>query len=170
MGFAVYGCGSSDELMTIDRVGRADAPKVLKLQINASYSPQASTPSIAKGFRQLFVDWAKKHPDWRLDLNIIGGNMTTTEQARLLVYRLGRMKDAGVPRASLEASLAKLCASKAAVDNALDGMQIFGGYSCTEEYEIGRLLMEAKSLEFGEGTSELHQKMIAEFALGIRKQ
>lgn len=93
-----------------------------------------------------------------------------TEQARLLVYRLGRMKDAGVPRASLESSMAKLCASQAAVQNALDGMQIFGGYSCTQEYEIGRLLMEAKSLEFGEGTSELHNRMIAEFALGIRKQ
>ena len=37
-----------------------------------------------EAFRQLFVDWAKEHPEWRLDLNIIGGNMTTTEQARLL--------------------------------------------------------------------------------------
>ena len=34
----------------------------------------------------------------------------------------------------------------------------------------GALLLEAKSLEYGEGTSELHTKMIAEFALGIRKQ
>jgi alkylation response protein AidB-like acyl-CoA dehydrogenase len=93
-----------------------------------------------------------------------------TEQARLLVYRLGRMKDAGVERCSMESSLAKLKASQAAVQNALDGMQIFGGYSVTAEYEIGRLLLEAKSLEFGEGTSELHQKMIAEFALGIRRQ
>ena len=93
-----------------------------------------------------------------------------TEQARLLVYRLGRMKDAGVQRASLESSMAKLCASQAAVRNALDGMQVFGGYSCTQEYEIGRLLREAKSLEFGEGTSELHNRLIAEFALGIRKQ
>ncbi len=93
-----------------------------------------------------------------------------TEQARLLVYRLGRMKDAGVQRASMESSMAKLCSSQAAVQNALDGMQIFGGYSCTQEYEIGRLLMEAKSLEFGEGTSELHNRLIAEFALGIRKQ
>jgi alkylation response protein AidB-like acyl-CoA dehydrogenase len=100
----------------------------------------------------------------------IAAMVMRTEQARLLVYRLGRMKDAGVPRASLEASLAKLCASQAAVQNALDGMQVFGGYSCTEEYEIGRLLMEAKAMEFGEGTSELHQRLIAEFALGIRKQ
>ncbi|MBW2231358.1 MAG: acyl-CoA dehydrogenase family protein [Deltaproteobacteria bacterium] len=93
-----------------------------------------------------------------------------TEQARLLVYRLGRMKDAGVARCSMESSMAKLCASQAAVQNALDGMQIFGGYSCTQEYEIGRLLLEAKSLEFGEGTSELHNRLIAEFALGIRNQ
>lgn len=93
-----------------------------------------------------------------------------TQQARHLVYQLGRMKDAGVERCSMEASMAKLVASQAAVANALDGMQIFGGYSVSAEYEIGRLLLEAKSLEFGEGTSELHTKLIAEFALGIRKQ
>ncbi len=92
------------------------------------------------------------------------------QQARHVVYQLGRMKDAGAERCSMESSMAKLLASQAAVQNALDGMQIFGGYSCTEEYEIGRLLMEAKAMEFGEGTSELHTKMIAEFALGIRKQ
>jgi len=114
--------------------------------------------------------FGQKIGEFQMTQQKIANMVCRTEQARLLVYRLGRMKDAGVPRASLEASLAKLCASKAAVDNALDGMQIFGGYSCTQEYEIGRLLMEAKSLEFGEGTSELHQKMIAEFALGIRKQ
>ena len=93
-----------------------------------------------------------------------------TQQARGLVYQLGRMKDSGVKRASMESSMAKLCSSQAAVQNALDGMQIFGGYSCSEEYEIGRLLLEAKSLEFGEGTSELHNRLIAEFALGIRQQ
>jgi alkylation response protein AidB-like acyl-CoA dehydrogenase len=91
------------------------------------------------------------------------------QQARLVVYQLGRMKDAGVERCSMESSMAKLLASKAAVANALDGMQIFGGYSCSAEYEIGRLLMEAKAMEFGEGTSELHTKIIAETALGVRK-
>jgi alkylation response protein AidB-like acyl-CoA dehydrogenase len=92
-----------------------------------------------------------------------------TEQARLLVYRLGRMKDAGIERASIEASMAKLCASRAAVQNALDGIQIFGAYGLSEEYEIGRLLLEAKALEIGEGTSELHVKLIAEYALGLRE-
>jgi alkylation response protein AidB-like acyl-CoA dehydrogenase len=93
-----------------------------------------------------------------------------TQQARGLVYQLGRMKDAGIERCSMESSMAKLLASQAAVNNALDGMQIFGGYSCTAEYEIGRLLLEAKTLEFGEGTSELHTKIIAETLLGLRRQ
>jgi glutaryl-CoA dehydrogenase (non-decarboxylating) len=93
-----------------------------------------------------------------------------TEAARQLVYRLGRMKDAGEERATLEASLAKLMASEAATQNALDAIQIHGGYGLSAEYEVGRLLLEAKALEFGEGTSELHRKLIAEYTLGIRKQ
>jgi len=93
-----------------------------------------------------------------------------TQAARSIVYQLGRMKDAGVPRASMESSMAKLMASQAAVENALDAIQIHGGYGLSEEYEVGRLLLEAKSLEFGEGTSELHTKLIAEFMLGLRKQ
>ena len=67
---AASGCGD-DELVGLDRVGRADAPKVLKLQINADYSPQAATPSAAEGFRKLFAEWARRHPDWRLDLNSV---------------------------------------------------------------------------------------------------
>ena len=92
------------------------------------------------------------------------------ESARALVYRLGRMKDAGVARCSLEASMAKLTASEAATANALDAIQIHGGYGFSAEYEVGRLLLEAKSLEVGEGVSELHRKLIAEFALGLRRQ
>jgi butyryl-CoA dehydrogenase len=91
-----------------------------------------------------------------------------TEAARALVYRLGRMKDAGVERCSMEASMAKLTASEAATQNALDAIQIHGGYGFSSEYEVGRLLLEAKTLEVGEGTSELHRKLIAEFGLGLR--
>ncbi len=93
-----------------------------------------------------------------------------TQAARALVYQLGRMKDAGVARASMEASMAKLMASRAAVDNALDAIQIHGGYGLSAEYEVGRLLLEAKALEFTEGTSELHTKLIAEYMLGTRRQ
>jgi alkylation response protein AidB-like acyl-CoA dehydrogenase len=101
---------------------------------------------------------------------MIADMVARTEQARTVVYRLGRMLDADVGRASLESSLAKLVASEAATQNALDAVQVHGGYGLSAEYEVGRLVLEAKALEFGEGTSELHRKLIAEFALGVRKQ
>ena len=91
-----------------------------------------------------------------------------TEAARSIVYRLGRMKDAGIERCTVEASIAKLMSSEAATANALDAIQVHGGYGFSSEYEVGRLLLEAKSLEIGEGTSELHRKLIAEHALGFR--
>lgn len=114
--------------------------------------------------------FGQKIGEFQMIQSKIADMVARTEQARLLVYRLGRMKDAGLERCSMESSLAKLKASQAATRNALDGMAVFGGYSVTAEYEIGRLLLEAKALEFGEGTSELHQKIIAELALGIRSQ
>jgi len=100
----------------------------------------------------------------------IADMVARTESARALVYRLGRMLDAGAGRASLESSLAKLVASQAATHNALDAIQVHGGYGLSAEYEVGRLLLEAKALEFGEGTTELHRKLVAEFALGLRRQ
>ncbi len=114
--------------------------------------------------------FGQKIGEFQLIQQKITAMLCRVQQARHVVYQLGRMKDAGVERCSMEASMAKLLASQAAVQNALDGMQVFGGYGVSAEYEIGRLLLEAKSLEFGEGTSELHTKLIAEYALGIRKQ
>jgi alkylation response protein AidB-like acyl-CoA dehydrogenase len=114
--------------------------------------------------------FGQKIAEFQLIQQKITDMICRVQQARHVVYQLGRMKDAGIERCSMEASMAKLLASRAAVQNALDGVQIFGGYGLSAEYEIGRLLLEAKAMEFGEGTSELHTKLIAEYALGVRKQ
>jgi alkylation response protein AidB-like acyl-CoA dehydrogenase len=114
--------------------------------------------------------FGQKIGEFQLIQQKIADMVCRTEAARQVVYRLGRMKDAGVERASLESSLAKLMASEAATRNALDAIQVHGGYGLSAEYEVGRLLLEAKALEFGEGTSELHRKLIAEYALGLRRQ
>ena len=123
----------------------------------------------------LALDYAKEREafgqkigEFQMIQQKISDMICRTEGARGVVYRLARMKDAGVERASMEASLAKLMSSEAATYNALDAIQIHGGYGVSEEYEVGRLLLEAKALEFGEGTSELHRKLIAEHALGLR--
>jgi len=125
---------------------------------------------LAVAYAQEREAFGQKIGEFQMIQKKIADMICRTESARALVYRLGRMKDAGVERASLESSLAKLTASEAATANALDAIQIHGGYGLSAEYEVGRLLLEAKALEFGEGTSELHRKLIAEFALGLRKQ
>ena len=123
---------------------------------------------LALGYAMEREAFGQKIGEFQMIQQKVADMVCRTEGARGVVYRLGRMKDAGVERASMEASLAKLMASEAATYNALDAIQIHGGYGLSEEYEVGRLLLEAKALEFGEGTSELHRKLIAEHALGLR--
>jgi alkylation response protein AidB-like acyl-CoA dehydrogenase len=60
-----------------------------------------------------------------------------------------------------EAAIAKLVASNAAMDNARDATQIFGGYGFMNEYPVGRFYRDAKVLEIGEGTSEVQRMLIA---------
>src|SRR3712207_530057 len=66
----------------------------LTLQLNNSYTHQSSTPSWADGFERLFTQFAKDHPDWKLELEIVPDDQTTQEQARLLEEaRVGRAPD-----------------------------------------------------------------------------
>ncbi|WAL66818.1 acyl-CoA dehydrogenase family protein [Amycolatopsis cynarae] len=66
-----------------------------------------------------------------------------------------------------EASIAKLVSSNAAMDNARDATQIFGGYGFMNEFAVGRFYRDAKILEVGEGTSEIQRMLIAR-ELGLR--
>jgi short-chain 2-methylacyl-CoA dehydrogenase len=66
-----------------------------------------------------------------------------------------------------EAAVAKLVGSNAAMDNARDATQIFGGYGFMNEYPVGRFYRDAKILEIGEGTSEVQRMLIAR-ELGLR--
>lgn len=60
-----------------------------------------------------------------------------------------------------QAAIAKLVASNAAMDNARDATQVFGGYGFMNEYPVGRFYRDAKILEIGEGTSEVQRMLIA---------
>ena len=67
------------------------------------------------------------------------------------------------------AAIAKLTASNAAMDNARDATQIFGGYGFMNEFPVARFYRDAKVLEIGEGTSEVQRMIIArELGLGGR--
>ncbi|MQY09437.1 acyl-CoA dehydrogenase family protein [Actinomadura macrotermitis] len=85
--------------------------------------------------------------------------------ARLAYYAAAAKLLAGEPFKK-EAAIAKLVASNAAMDNARDATQIFGGYGFMNEYAVGRFYRDAKILEVGEGTSEVQRMLIAR-ALGL---
>ena len=80
--------------------------------------------------------------------------------ARLAYYDAAARMLAGQPFKK-EAAIAKLTASNAAMDNARDATQIFGGYGFMNEYPVGRFYRDAKILEIGEGTSEVQRLLIA---------
>ncbi|SDN24967.1 Acyl-CoA dehydrogenase [Psychrobacillus sp. OK028] len=85
---------------------------------------------------------------------------TAVEAARLLVYRAASLRDQGLP-CGKEASMAKLFASKTAVDVAIEAVQVFGGYGYTEDYPVERYFRDAKITEIYEGTSEIQRIVIA---------
>jgi short-chain 2-methylacyl-CoA dehydrogenase len=80
--------------------------------------------------------------------------------ARLAYYHAAAKMLAGGPFKK-EAAIAKLTASNAAMDNAREATQIFGGYGFMNEYPVGRFYRDAKILEIGEGTSEVQRMLIA---------
>ena len=85
---------------------------------------------------------------------------TRAEAAALLVQDAADRFDSG-ERCDLEAGRAKLFASEAALENSIDGMRIFGGYSYSTEYEIERFYRDAPLLCIGEGTNEIQRVIIA---------
>ncbi|MGH3795148.1 MAG: acyl-CoA dehydrogenase family protein [Pseudonocardiaceae bacterium] len=80
--------------------------------------------------------------------------------ARLAYYAAAAKMLRGRPFKK-EAAIAKLVSSNAAMDNARDATQIFGGYGFMNEYPVGRFYRDAKVLEIGEGTSEVQRMLIA---------
>jgi short-chain 2-methylacyl-CoA dehydrogenase len=87
--------------------------------------------------------------------------------ARLAWYDAAARLVAGLPFKK-EAAIAKLTCSNAAMDNARDATQIFGGYGYMNEFPVARFYRDAKVLEIGEGTSEV-QRMIIARQLGMER-
>ncbi|MGG6433162.1 acyl-CoA dehydrogenase [Anoxybacillus sp. D401a] len=89
---------------------------------------------------------------------------TNVEAAKLLVYHAAFLRTNGMP-CGKEASMAKLFASKTAMENAIEAIQIFGGNGYTEDYPVERLFRDAKVCEIYEGTSEIQRLVISKHLL-----
>ena len=126
----------------------------------------------AEGCLDAAVDYAQKRTVFGDALATRQGIqfMTARMQQRVHVAHLAwhhaaRLRDAGRPFKA-QAAMAKLTASDAAMDNARDATQIFGGNGFMNEYPVARHYRDSKILEIGEGTNEVQLLVIAR-ALGV---
>ncbi|MEU1207846.1 acyl-CoA dehydrogenase family protein [Nocardia sp. NPDC005825] len=84
---------------------------------------------------------------------------TRAHMARTAYYDAAALMLSGKPFKK-QAAIAKLVASEAAMDNARDATQIFGGYGFMNEYAVARHYRDSKILEIGEGTTEVQLMLI----------
>ncbi|MBY0123280.1 acyl-CoA dehydrogenase [Bacillus sp. S/N-304-OC-R1] len=85
---------------------------------------------------------------------------TAVEASKLLIYRAADLRQRGV-KCGIEASMAKLFASKTAVEVTTEAIQVLGGYGYTEDYPVERYFRDAKITEIYEGTSEIQRLVIS---------
>ena len=85
---------------------------------------------------------------------------TNIEAARMLVYKAAWMKDQGMAYGQASA-MAKLYASKVAMEVTVEAVQVHGGYGFVKEYHVERLMRDAKITQIYEGTSEVQKIVIS---------
>lgn len=85
---------------------------------------------------------------------------TEIEAARLLVYKAALDKDNG-RNYDQSSAMAKLYASKVAMEQTVEAVQIHGGYGFVKEYHVERLMRDAKITQIYEGTSEVQKIVIS---------
>jgi alkylation response protein AidB-like acyl-CoA dehydrogenase len=85
---------------------------------------------------------------------------TEIDAARLMVYRAAADKDAG-RNYDQSGAMAKLYASKVAMEQTVEAVQIHGGYGFVKEYHVERLMRDAKITQIYEGTSEVQKIVIS---------
>ncbi|MEH6945516.1 acyl-CoA dehydrogenase [Bacillus sp. JJ634] len=127
----------------------------------------AQALGIAEGAYQHAVQYAKERIQFGKPIAMqqgIGFKLadmaTAIEASRLLIYQAASLRAQGLP-CSKQASMAKLFASKTAVEVTTEAIQVFGGYGYTKEYPVERYFRDAKVTEIYEGTSEIQRMVIS---------
>ena len=85
---------------------------------------------------------------------------TKCEAAKMLVYKAAVAKNTQKVY-SVEAAMAKLYAAEVAMEVTTKAVQLHGGYGYTREYEVERMMRDAKITEIYEGTSEVQRMVIS---------
>jgi len=125
----------------------------------------AQAVGIAEGAIEAAVKYTKERKQFNRAIKdfqntqfVLAELETKKEAAKLMTFEAAKLKDANLPF-SKEAAMAKLYAAQVAMDVTTKALQLFGGYGYTREYDIERMMRDAKITEIYEGTNEA-QKMV----------
>src|SRR5262249_12502238 len=65
----------ADDLVTSDRVGKADAPNILTMRANPNQSPNSPSAEQKAAFAKVWQAWAEKHPDWQIKFEFFSNDI-----------------------------------------------------------------------------------------------
>jgi alkylation response protein AidB-like acyl-CoA dehydrogenase len=122
---------------------------------------------ICKDYAKQRIQFGKPIASFQLVQQMIADMVVECEAGRLLVYRVGDMKNKGMPN-TRETSIAKYYCSEMVNRVAYKAIQIHGGYGFSGEYDVERFYRDARINTLYEGTSQIQQLIIGSFELGIR--
>ncbi|MGB2906124.1 MAG: acyl-CoA dehydrogenase family protein [Candidatus Aminicenantaceae bacterium] len=138
------------------------------------YTVAAGCVGLAQGCLDVCKEHAKNRnqfgkpiASFQLVQQMIADMVVDCEAGRLLVYRVGDMKNKGLPN-TRETSIAKYFCSEMANRVAYKAIQIHGGYGFSGEYDVERFYRDARINTLYEGTSQIQQLIIGAYELGIR--
>jgi len=127
----------------------------------------AQALGIASGSLELSLKYAKERKAFGVEIAKhqaiqfkLADMATNTDAARLLCLQAAADKDNGADY-SKSGAMAKLFASKVAMDSAVEAVQIHGGYGFVKEYHVERFMRDAKITQIYEGTSEIQKIVIS---------
>ncbi|MCC3156034.1 acyl-CoA dehydrogenase [Hymenobacter sp. 15J16-1T3B] len=127
----------------------------------------AQALGIASGAYELAVKYSKERKAFGVPISQhqaiqfkLADMATNIDAARLLCLQAAHDKDAGMDYAK-SGAMAKLFASKVAMDTAVEAVQVHGGYGFVKEFHVERMMRDAKITQIYEGTSEIQKIVIS---------
>lgn len=127
----------------------------------------AQALGIASGAFELALQYSKERKAFGVEISKhqaiqfkLADMATEIEAARFLCFNAARLKDQKKDFTK-EGAMAKLYASKVAMDTTIEAVQIHGGYGYVKEYHVERLMRDAKITQIYEGTSEIQKIVIS---------
>jgi alkylation response protein AidB-like acyl-CoA dehydrogenase len=121
----------------------------------------------SKDYARARVQFGKPIASFQLVQQMIADMVVDCEAGRLLVYRVGDMKNKGLPN-TRETSIAKYFCGEMVNRVAYKAIQVHGGYGFSGEYNGERFYRDARINTLYEGTSQIQQLIIGSYELGIR--